>query len=339
LLFQSRSVQTATPEAPRAILFGDDARLLLTFNGDSREDRYDVLETIEWIPETSAFRLREVSFPGAGQAPIVSEANPPLCLRCHGDPPRPIWDTYPSWPGAFREQERAEAASMERNAFHAFLAHRNEHDRYRWLAGIDELLESKATAEATIYEGGASFSANASFGMLLQPLRYRSIAAALARTPLFPTYRFALLGALARACADQNLAQFFPDAERADVAAAFERFEKTTRDANASQSVEKRKRLVWNGVEEHRVPIEALTRLRFVAERGLAVSTEDWTLALERGTYDFTTARPLVGMLEGELRALALRDEEERRPLLFEGGCVRLAARSRSAIGAARTAH
>src|SRR5215472_13431202 len=74
LVYDSRSPFKAsiTPERPRVILFTDDARLVLTFIGD------------EPAAQRRAWR------------PSAAEAK---CERCHGADSRPIYDSYPLWPG------------------------------------------------------------------------------------------------------------------------------------------------------------------------------------------------------------------------------------------------
>src|SRR5258708_26724816 len=105
LVFESRSLQGASFENPRAILFGPDARLILTFNGGARQRGLRSVETMEFDEGTREFRLRELLFPerAAGAVGVViSEPNPQRCARCHGTPAPPLWDSFPPWPGAYR---------------------------------------------------------------------------------------------------------------------------------------------------------------------------------------------------------------------------------------------
>lgn len=48
LMYQSRSLQKASAEKPRVILFGPDAKLMMTFSGDSNDPSFNTLELIEW---------------------------------------------------------------------------------------------------------------------------------------------------------------------------------------------------------------------------------------------------------------------------------------------------
>lgn len=58
---------------------------------------------------------------------------------------------------------------------------------------------------------------------------------------------------------------------------------------------------------------ESLTGFRYIVERGLALSSEDFTLAFERGSYDFSAPMSLTGVLETELvRVMAATDPEIR---------------------------
>src|SRR5690349_15808778 len=68
LMFESRSLQGATPENPRVILFGPDARFILTFNGSPAQRGFRVVETMEFDDGEKEFRLRELVFsdPAAG---------------------------------------------------------------------------------------------------------------------------------------------------------------------------------------------------------------------------------------------------------------------------------
>src|ERR1700756_2838222 len=136
LVFDSRSLQGASFENPRVILYGPDARFVLTFNGNAAQHGFRAVETLEFDSVTRAFRLRELEFPkrpGGAAAVRVSETDPARCLRCHGDPPRPVWDSFPLWPGAYGERYEARLTARERAGLGAFLALQPAHPRYRQL--------------------------------------------------------------------------------------------------------------------------------------------------------------------------------------------------------------
>jgi hypothetical protein len=70
LIFSSRSLQQATYSAPRVILYGSDAHLVLTFNGDASQRGFNTVETLEFGRDKH-FRLREIRFPPPGSNAAV----------------------------------------------------------------------------------------------------------------------------------------------------------------------------------------------------------------------------------------------------------------------------
>jgi hypothetical protein len=107
LMYRSRSLQEATPESPRAIVYTPTASFILTFNGGHKKQKgYNSLEMIQFRKDTQSFEFRELSF-HENSSPQLSEANPRKCLACHQSPsrktvdPRPNWDPYNIWIGAF----------------------------------------------------------------------------------------------------------------------------------------------------------------------------------------------------------------------------------------------
>lgn len=129
LMERSRSLQEASPEAPRALLFGERAELVLSFNGHPGQRGYDSLETVELDPSRMTYEIRAVHFVG-GKA-MVSGPNPEICLRCHRSLPRPNWEPYPHWPGALGQGPNYSAD--ERRRLEAFSTAAAAHPRYRYL--------------------------------------------------------------------------------------------------------------------------------------------------------------------------------------------------------------
>src|SRR5205085_2392758 len=118
-------------------------------------------------------------------------------------------------------------------------------------------------------------------------LQAQSIARQLVRQPAFEPYRYALLGLADNACG--RLADFYPAALWRTQRSGFERFARDSAASNARQAQLKAARAAFTGGAVDRTTNDnALVQLRFVAESALGISTRSWTLALERGTYDFT---------------------------------------------------
>lgn len=119
LVYDSRSLQEASFQSPRAIVFGRDARLVLTFNGDQIGDHHprasDSIELVRFLEGPKKFEFRQIVFrddahpgdPYLSSAPYqVAAPNSTLsqegtCLLCHGSDPRPNWDAYSTWPGVY----------------------------------------------------------------------------------------------------------------------------------------------------------------------------------------------------------------------------------------------
>ena len=175
LMYRSRSLQHASPLAPRAILTSPSARLIVTFNGGGAGVRGgDALEVVQFRDDTQSFEFREIVF-RAGLPPRFSEPNPRKCLECHQSParkdvdPRPNWEPYNIWPGAYgsdsgglsnplrenshfmsakaRPQDREFLAEQarEKEYLEAFRKIANKHPRYRQLGAHD----LRATVELT----------------------------------------------------------------------------------------------------------------------------------------------------------------------------------------------
>ena len=292
LVFDSRSLQAASFGAPRAILYGTDAQLVVTFNGDPSQAGYDSIETMEFDTSTQTFRFREINFPARGMLnePVtISEANPTRCQRCHGMPAKPVWDTHPLWPGVYGQRYRASLLPEERTGLAEFLVARTKHPRYRHLLD-SERFANDATFRPranSYYAGTPREPPNVELAALLSELTARSVVAELRRQPSFPLYQYALLGLSAPDCG--SLTDFLPMPYHTRAAESLRVLtDRTTRD-NQLQAVTKSLRVVGAVPKPGHMPTSypALEQLRTVA-LGLGVTSDHWTTALEDDTYDFT---------------------------------------------------
>jgi len=312
LVFDSRSLQGASLENPRVILYGPDARFIVTFNGSPAQRGFRVVETMEFDAATKEFRLRELLFPeraGGVDKVVVSEADPQRCARCHGAPARPVWDTFPLWPGAYGERYRNNLSARERAGLSAFLAQQPTHPRYRQLLGANRFADPQTFRSNALgqYAGIPQEPPNAELAVYLSRLQAQSIARQLVQQPAFDAYRYALVGLADNACG--RLADFYSDSLWHSRRQDFERFARNTALANARQAQLKAARAAITGggalAPQSTTSDNALVQLRFVAESALGVATQNWTLALEQGTYDFTLpplpAQPLRETLVAEV--------------------------------------
>jgi hypothetical protein len=90
-----------SPEFPRVILFTNDARLVLTFIGDERQPGSELLETMSFDYESATFELHAYLLPAGERKSWRPSAEEARCARCHGADARPIFDSYPLWPGYY----------------------------------------------------------------------------------------------------------------------------------------------------------------------------------------------------------------------------------------------
>ncbi len=137
-LYHSRSLQTATPEFPRTILFGQDAKLVLSFEGNPSYSRFQNIELIEWNPQESKFQFHSMDFyPGTRTPPRINE-NVLMCTGCHRTDARPNWDTFNFWPGVYGSISRDGKSTVRRGLreyenYSEFLATNRNRGRYRYL--------------------------------------------------------------------------------------------------------------------------------------------------------------------------------------------------------------
>jgi mono/diheme cytochrome c family protein len=349
LIFSSRSSQEASFRDPRAILYGPDAHLTLSFNGNPAAHGYGSLETMEFDAIEARFRLREIRFvasPAKAAQAIFSEIDPVRCQRCHGAPSRPIWDASPLWPGAYGERYRSNLTADERTGLRQFLAQQPRHPRYRYLVAAERFAHRGTFAPEARdeYAGERQEPPNAELSRLLGRMNMQMIARQLRGQDGFDAFRYALLGAAEGDCGD--LLEFLPAAQRSATRSALREFTRITDSANALQQESKRLRALPGArasalfIGSAAAP-STLSGVRFLAEAGLGITTRDWTMALEKDTYDFTAPDGGSGALASALRAAVAPDDAQigdlqstREHSANDRYCVHLRERSRSALAA-----
>jgi hypothetical protein len=138
--FESQSLQKdgVDPLHPRVVMYSDDARLLLAYTGDESKPEARALEVIEFDPRARRFHPRSIEFPAPGEDGRPRILNhPSSCLRCHGDDARPIWASYPVWPGFYGEVDDILQAGLPGRGLENYRQFVDEvglkSDRYRFL--------------------------------------------------------------------------------------------------------------------------------------------------------------------------------------------------------------
>ncbi|MBY0385021.1 hypothetical protein K2X05_07670 [bacterium] len=178
LAYRSRSLQEATPENPRAVLFHPSADFAAAFNGHSSQKGFQQIEMYRFNYQQNKFEFYELSF-AENQKPRLSEANPRKCLDCHQSlgrvdvDPRPNWEPYFMWPGFFGSagdhtfksinhlfpsmKEKMDPVAdaimlqeipLEQERYDRFQQRRSQHPRYKFLAPFNKDL---AELEVKLY--------------------------------------------------------------------------------------------------------------------------------------------------------------------------------------------
>jgi hypothetical protein len=315
LLFASRSLQAASFENPRAILYGKDAQFIVTFNGHPQQRGFNAVEVAEFKPLTQSFELREIRFSADPNAPVeYSAPDPPQCLSCHGAAVRTLWDSAPLWPGAYGERYLQPLTAPEKAGIGKFLEQQPNNVRYRLLLDAERfgLRDLYIPGAHSRYDGNAVEPPNADFSRLLGDLNAHRIVAQLSSQPAFAAFQYALLGAAEADCG--ALPNYLPAAARAAADAGLAQISARTQSANARAALMRRQRLSTfadlppTADSGHGA---SLTELRYLAEHGLGLSTRDWTLAIEQGSYDFSMPGPSVNSLAALLRERVLAQDPQ----------------------------
>ena len=317
LVYDSRSLQSASLSEPRVVLYGDDARLVVTFNGQDAQRGHDAVEVMQFDAASNRFEFREFLFPGTPSRPqraTVSQANPDRCLLCHGHPGRPVWDAHPDWPGVYGQRYRTPLTPIEAAGLRSFLQSQPQHPRYRWLLGVAAFAQAVDVHPNRLvrYDALVEESPNARLSDLLSQLNARAIAAELADTPGFASLGYALLGTLRKDCG--SVAELWPASAPQDI----ERFEQETQQRQLAQQQLKQARAQRSaglGPAPPGPEAETLTAFRYVVEAGLGRSTQEWTLALEKDSFDFSAPNPVRQELDRLLRADLARHDPALQPL------------------------
>ena len=105
MAYRSRSLQHATPQFPRVILFNSNADVVMSFNGHEEHRGYQNIEMMRFNHDKDSFEFYEMSF--KNNRAELSGANPVKCLECHQGSnranvdPRPNWEPYNAWLGFY----------------------------------------------------------------------------------------------------------------------------------------------------------------------------------------------------------------------------------------------
>jgi mono/diheme cytochrome c family protein len=207
-VYQSRSPhgeleeKAVDPLHPRIILFTPDGKVTVALNGKAGAPGYNKVQLIQFIDSDARFEFSEYLLPQPGSSAFEDGApNPPSCLRCHGQDPRPVTDSYPLWPGFYGSvRDTFPTNSPELPLYRQFLADQAGCGPYRlltWPTGtsVPPYLDPK-DYDSQAVKGKVDFLRllpNTRLGMAWTELNRKRIQRKLEASSLYPVYRYALL--------------------------------------------------------------------------------------------------------------------------------------------------
>jgi hypothetical protein len=279
-----------SPEFPRVILFTDDARLILTFIGDERQPGFDLLETMSFDYEGAKFDLHAYLLPAGERRSWRPSPEEARCARCHGADPRPIFDSYPLWPGYYGSVQdtfpRDRIGQKEAKNYAAFAAAAAKTGVYKDLiypAGspVSPYLDPRLFKDNTVTLDPQLFPylPNARLGIALTELNRQRIYRKLAAGEDFAAHEKQLLARL----------QECRPTDRPD-RAALRAIEDALRKENADRL--KRLGLLPGDPKKDRDDMQELQFVRELAEidevaKAAGVDRSDWSMAMEPGSLAF----------------------------------------------------
>lgn len=314
-VFDSRSPlkDSISASYPRVVLFSDDARFMLTFTGDPAKPGADVIETMSFNDKSSAFELYARKLPAAIRRGETFSTDTKSCMKCHGEDPRPIFDSYPLWPGFYGSIRDTffEDSALTRNEKKNFLSFKRKQGKtgvyknliYTSQSDVAPFLEpAKINRKENIADLKVLESLpNTRLGMALTELNrkriYRKLVKAIPNNEKKKLYLRELLD-----CGTSKVT-------RADV-----------KNITALMQIENTDRLKRLGIKDND-PIKKLSHmeeLTFVRElaqvdwiaRDAGTGREDWSMALETNSLSY-----FDGILSGEYQGRSFYGKED---LIFE---------------------
>jgi hypothetical protein len=222
LMYRSRSLQTSSFLYPRALLINQRSDLIVSFNGHEDDHGYQALEVMSFDHQTDKFSFKEIQFFPDG--PRVSKDNPRKCLNCHqsarrsNTDPRPNWEPYNLWPGAYgsvghgsavlnnwpQNQDRydaflSEQEELENPMYHQFLLTvAPTHARYSLLEPMQpfSVTEMNGTRYFPFSQGLVNNGMTTRLTHSLTMLNMKRVARLIREHPLYPVYKYSIFSAV-----------------------------------------------------------------------------------------------------------------------------------------------
>lgn len=187
LIYESHALRAnlVTPDTPRIVFFNRDGSLVFAITQNPGAAAIaagqDGLEVISFDRSSAQFEMRELIFDGKSVpgGTVGVSRNRAVCLACHGQEPRPIFQDYNSWPGfygSFSQDGLSKAGSREYVSLQKFLGGAKSSPRYQDL----KLDNFKKVPLGMIYEESEALETPAAqLGRRFEELMFRRAAAKL----------------------------------------------------------------------------------------------------------------------------------------------------------------
>ena len=189
---------------PRALVYGGDAKLVMSFNGHPKQKGFERLGLMCFDDQEQKFDFKEVAFPGEAASPeAVADLTPeeraqPFvalegrgardCRQCHDQNARPVWDAAALWPGFYggvgdslfnprAEDARPIYSALERLRWQAFSEGPLKTGRYRYTSVASPRPNAELTHRLSYLNGRRIVGDLKRLGPAFEPARYHFAAA------------------------------------------------------------------------------------------------------------------------------------------------------------------
>ncbi|NBX75289.1 MAG: hypothetical protein EBQ92_01895 [Proteobacteria bacterium] len=327
LQYDSHSNHSSNATHPRVIFFGPDAKLLLAFSGLPSDSFYETAEMIEYEPTTASYSFYSIHF--QTQEPAQVEINPQDCYRCHGADPKPNWEPYSLWPGAFGSlHDRILPGTREHFSFGEFLKTYRESPRYRFLPQPFHLETQDSFGSKSYYLWNGGVGPGSSLSILLGFLNRDRIAKKLVGSEGHSRYRPALTAALI-GC-KESIREFLPDDLKANHPESFTDVLAETQTYMEKDFARKKRALInYLEVDEafilenadlygfRQAEIERIAKLRYLlTKRRDSIDFDRWASSISKTSLDFNDGVSGLENLIGHYLMLAYPEDDPIRRVI-----------------------
>lgn len=175
---RSFSLHGSSWSYPRAIVYGGDGRMTLTFNGHPDQASYESIEVMCFNEADATYTFHDITFPKEAAAPVeyltTKQMQEPFvispvdgypgtihdCRGCHQSPARPNWDNYSRWPSLYGAMDDALfrpalLEELDRSAPYAYAYTMAEKEKFKTFAktGRYEVLDENLRDRPNLVAG------------------------------------------------------------------------------------------------------------------------------------------------------------------------------------------